>query len=276
MSYFSAVPDAPSRTDRDNYASDAETFMNWFITFVPEAETFATEMEGFYDDAEAAKTAALAAADYQGTWTSVGSGALSEGQVVSHDGSFWMALTAIADASASEPDSANTDYQELYLGVPAGGSANQVLRKSSADDYDADWVDQGTQFDDTLSTDHSYFGDTTSEDVGESVVFGDLLYFNWADKEYKKASRDAETTMPVVAIALESKGDGEECLLLRRGWIRDDSWTFTDRIVMCSTSGAPTTSTPSTPGDQVQRIGQAKDTSIFFFNPDSYMVEVPT
>jgi len=123
--------------------------------------------------------------------------------------------------------------------------------------------------------DGTYSGETTTELVGENVAFGDLLYFDWTDKEYKKAAKGAAATMPVVAIALQTKGNGEACKLLRRGFIRKDAWAFDASIVMAGAAGAPTTTLPDTAGDQVQRIGTAISAKIMYFNPDSTVVEVP-
>ncbi len=124
-------------------------------------------------------------------------------------------------------------------------------------------------------TDGNYSGETTTENVGESVNFGDLLYFNWTDKEYKKASNDDAATMPAVAIALESKSDGQSCKLLRRGFIHKDAWTFDAAIVMAGGSAVPTTTLPATTGYQVQRLGTAISSKIMYFNPDLTVVEVP-
>jgi len=136
----------------------------------------------------------------------------------------------------------------------------------------------GIVFDQTLSSDHSYSGQTTTEAVGESVAFGDLLYFNWTDKEFKKAEptgAGSANTMPVSAIALESKSDGQTCLLLRRGFIRDDSWTLGAAIVMAGASAAPTTTILATATNQVQRIGIAIAASKMWFDPNPTVVEVP-
>ena len=130
--------------------------------------------------------------------------------------------------------------------------------------------------DDTLGSDHTYSGIIDSQPVGESVVFGQLLYFNWTDKEWKLAKADASTTVPALAIALESKGDGQTCKLLRQGYIRDDSWDFTASMVYLSTStaGAVQSTAPSTTGNQVQRVGQAKTADIMFFSPSINVGEV--
>ncbi len=123
--------------------------------------------------------------------------------------------------------------------------------------------------------DGAYSGETTTEPVGENVAFGDLLYYDWTDKEYKKAAKGAAATMPVVAIALETKGNGDPCKLLRRGFIHKDAWAFDAAIVMAGDSAAPVTTLPVTTGHQVQRIGTAITAKIMYFNPDSTVVEVP-
>ncbi len=85
-----------------------------------------------------------------------------------------------------------------------------------------------------LDLDHSYSGLTDVYPVGESVVYGDLLYFDWTDKEWKKTDADAATTMPGLRIALEDKIDGQNCIMLVMGYIRDDDWNFTGAMVYAS------------------------------------------
>jgi len=166
----------------------------------------------------------------------------------------------------------NIRSNRVELALSGVGSHNALTGRSDPNAHPATAISYDVT---VLEVDHSYTGDLTIEAVGESVVFGDLLYFNWTDKEYKKANKNNVNTMPVVAIALESKTDGQACTLLRRGFIRDDSWTFASAIVMTGASGAPTTTLPTTTGDQVQRIGTAIDTSKMWFEPISTVVEVP-
>ncbi|GAI64265.1 unnamed protein product, partial [marine sediment metagenome] len=82
-----------------------------------------------------------------------------------------------------------------------------------------------TQFDfyNILASDHTWSGDKDSQPVGESVAFGDLLYFDWTDKEWKKTDADTAATMPGLRIALEDKLDGNDCLMLVKGYIRADT-----------------------------------------------------
>jgi len=126
-----------------------------------------------------------------------------------------------------------------------------------------------------IPDDHKYSGLICSELVGESVAFGDLLYFNWTDKEWKKADADAAATMPGLRIALESKIDGETCNMLIMGYIRDDTWNFTGSIIYASaTAGGVTSVAPSGAGQQLQRVGVAKSADILFFNPSIDVGEI--
>jgi len=136
-----------------------------------------------------------------------------------------------------------------------------------------------TQFDfyNALASDHLYSGEVDTQPVGESVVFGDLLYFNWTDKEWKKAKADNSATVPGLRISLESKADGQTCLMLIKGYIRDDSaFEFAGAMVYVSaaTAGAMTSTAPSTAGNQLQRVGQAKSADILFFDPSIDVGEI--
>lgn len=131
-------------------------------------------------------------------------------------------------------------------------------------------------FDSTLASDHSCSGLILTLTVGESVVFGDVVYMNWTDKEVKKAQANASTTVPAIGIALESKSDGQLCLVLIFGYIRDDSWNFTATEVYLSdiTAGGVLSTAPSDSGDQVQRLGFAFHADKMFFNPSIDVGEI--
>jgi len=127
-----------------------------------------------------------------------------------------------------------------------------------------------------LGSDHNYSGEVDTQPVGESVVFGDLLYFNWTDKEWKKSDADTVATMPGLRIALESKTDGQNCLMLVKGYIRDDSaFEFAGAMIYTSvTPGAMSSTAPTETGDQIQRVGVAKSADILFFDPSIDVGEI--
>jgi len=128
-----------------------------------------------------------------------------------------------------------------------------------------------------LSSDHTYLGITDSKNVGENVVFGDLLYFDWTQTEWMKAKADVYATARCRRIALESKANGEACLMLVKGYIRDDSaFNFTTAIVFLSitTAGATQSTVPSVAGNQVQIVGTAISADIMEFNPSMDVGEI--
>lgn len=128
----------------------------------------------------------------------------------------------------------------------------------------------------TLSANTSYEGITIKENVGETVAFGNLLYFNWTDKEYKISYANSSDHMPIVGMALEAKDDGNSATILITGWARNDSWSFAgSRIYAATSTSVPTSLIPVASGKQVQIVGHAISSTIMFFNPDSTYVEKP-
>jgi len=127
-----------------------------------------------------------------------------------------------------------------------------------------------------LTSDHTWSGEKDTQLVGETVVFGQLLYFDWTAKQWKIADADASVTVPGLRIALESKTTGQTCLMLVKGYIRDDSaFEFAGSMVYTSpTAGTMTSTAPSTAGQQVQRVGQAKSADILFFDPSIDVGEI--
>jgi len=178
------------------------------------------------------------------------------------------ATGVIEDAGVATETALTTDSDAK---VPTSKAVNDFCETTK--DY------KGKNYYSALSADHTYSdnADTDSQPVGESVIFGDLLYFNWTDKEWKKAKANASTTMPGSRISLESKADGEACLMLVKGYIRDDSaFDFAGAMIYVSaaTAGAMTSTAPSIAGNQLQRVGQAKSADILFFDPSVDVGEI--
>ena len=131
-------------------------------------------------------------------------------------------------------------------------------------------------FSNPLDADHTFSGLVDVQLVGENVVFGQLLYFNWTDKEWKLAKANGNATIPGLRIALDSKADGQTCLMLVKGYLRDDSaFNFAGAMVYASlTPGYMTATAPSAAGQQVQRVGVAKSADILFFDPSMDVGEI--
>lgn len=137
---------------------------------------------------------------------------------------------------------------------------------------------KGKNYYSALGDDHTYSdnADTDSQPVGEPVAFGDLLYPDWTAGEWLKTDADYAGMMPGLRIALESKTDGQTCLMLVKGYIRDDSaFEFTASMVYASTAtGGVTSTAPSVAGQQLQRVGVAKSADILFFDPSIDVGEI--
>ena len=132
-------------------------------------------------------------------------------------------------------------------------------------------------FTNALASDHTYSGEVDSQPVGESVVFGQLLYYDWTDVEWKLAKADAFATAKAERIALESKADGETCLMLVKGYIRDDSaFDFGASVIFLNddTAGTCDDTAPAESGDQIQVVGTAKSADILFFDPSIDVGEI--
>jgi hypothetical protein len=136
-----------------------------------------------------------------------------------------------------------------------------------------------TQFDfyNALASDHTWSGQKDTQLVGESVVFGDLLYKDWAAGEWMKAQADVIGTTPALRIALESKADGETCLMLVKGYIRDDSaFDFgASRIFLNDdVAGTCDDTAPAESGDQIQVVGIGISADVLWFDPSIDVGEI--
>lgn len=131
----------------------------------------------------------------------------------------------------------------------------------------------GIMLDNSPPSDHTASGLIATETVDVNAFgFGALLY-RAADFNLETADADAETTMPVVAMALET-GTGSK-KVLRQGYIRDDTWNWSAGLIYASTTaGGLTQTAPSGTGDIVQIVGEAVSADIMYFNPQLNYVKL--
>jgi hypothetical protein len=180
-------------------------------------------------------------------------------------------VASLPTLNAGEP-AFTTDTHKVYVG---DGATNHLLAMAS--ELHTQNTDTLLSIATALTSDHTYVGITDNKAVGESVVFGDLLYFDWTDGEWKKAKADAAATTPALRIALESKGDGEACLMLVKGYIRDDSAfeaTVAIAYLSITVAGAVQYAVPSVSGNQVQRVGIFISADILYFAPSMDVGEI--
>lgn len=138
------------------------------------------------------------------------------------------------------------------------------------------WIDTDTYpVDKVLPTvDHEALGSIATVTVDTNGVgFAATLKCS-ADGNFDTTDADAEATMPVAALALET-GTGSK-LVLFDGFIRDDTWAWTPGgiIYAGTTVGTMTQTSPSGSGDIVQVVGWALSADIMFFQPNLAYVEL--
>lgn len=154
----------------------------------------------------------------------------------------------------------------------SGGLAGQLL-VSAGSTSSPTWSNNVTlsqiTVDNTLGSNSTYSGLLESGTVGESVVFGDILYLKFSDGKWWKAKADSYTTTPGARMALATILANATGLLLIEGNVRYDSWSLAANKVYLSaaTAGALTTTQPSTTGNQIQVLGIAKTSTTMYFRP---------
>jgi hypothetical protein len=134
--------------------------------------------------------------------------------------------------------------------------------------------------DESIGTNQKYSGITCQGVYGASLVFGDFIYLAVADGRWEKTDADAEATAGdvMLGIALETGNDGDSKLVFLRGFIRDDSWNFTnkgDALYLSTTLGTATQTRPLGSADIVRVVGYAHDDAdTIYFNPDNTWIEI--
>ena len=131
------------------------------------------------------------------------------------------------------------------------------------------------ELDDALGVDHTYEGTTIDDTVGESVVFGDLLYMKSDGKWWKGSSAVASSAeCPIEAMAVATITADAAGKLLLCGTARDDSWDFTTMGKVYAGIDVPTHTIPTTSGHTVQIIGTSLDADRMIFKPNSTYIEL--
>ena len=131
------------------------------------------------------------------------------------------------------------------------------------------------EVDDALGVDHTYEGITTDDTVGESVVFGDLLYMNSDGKWWKGSSAVASSAeCPIEAMAVATIAADAAGKLLLYGTLRDDTLNFTTLGKVYVGVDVPTHTIPTTSGHTIQIIGISLDADRMLFKPDSTFIEL--
>jgi hypothetical protein len=127
----------------------------------------------------------------------------------------------------------------------------------------------------------TYSGITCDGILGATLEIGDLVYLNTADQRWELSDADAEATAGdvMLAIVLEAGGNGDTCLLLLQGFVREDTWNFTSygqALFVGLTAGDMVQDVSGyTTGDIVRVVGYASTIATqIYFNPSGTWLEV--
>ena len=135
----------------------------------------------------------------------------------------------------------------------------------------------------TRGADGDYTGITFDGTAGATVAFGDVVYLDSADSEWKLADADAASTSGSVAIAIcvSAGTDGNPVKLMTHGIIRADAGFPTLTIgapVYISTTGTTTNTVtvtaPSGADDVVRVVGFGLTANEMLFAPSSDHITV--
>ncbi len=127
----------------------------------------------------------------------------------------------------------------------------------------------------SFSIDQSYSGTTIEGTAGETLAFGDFIYFDFSFLKWKKASASAYTTARCKGISVSTMAQDSTGTILLEGTIRNDAWNWTASDVWLSTSAGQASNTPpSTTGEQILFIGTALDADILLFKPSNDIGEL--
>lgn len=129
--------------------------------------------------------------------------------------------------------------------------------------------------DSALSADGKYSGITETGVLGETLVFGDLVYFKAADSRWWKTDADADATAGAVklGIVVEAGAAADTKKILLLGKIRADSvfptLTIGAPVYVSTTPGALQTTAPSGTDDVVRIIGYGNTADELYFHPSN-------
>ena len=124
----------------------------------------------------------------------------------------------------------------------------------------------------TLTTapadDHSATGVKVVMTAGESLAFGDVVYFK-SDGKVWKANSTSASEVPVMAMAISTATANNDVTVLLSGIARDDSWTWTvgGVVFLDIYDGSLSQTAPTGSGYTVQVLGVATHADRMYFSP---------
>ena len=111
--------------------------------------------------------------------------------------------------------------------------------------------------------------------AGETLAFGEVCYLK-SDGKYWLADSSDDTAIPAVVMALGAISADASGSFLKRGFLRDDSysWTVGGLLYASTTGGAISQTAPSGSGQIVQVLGYAYSATVIYFSPNLGTLEI--
>lgn len=121
-------------------------------------------------------------------------------------------------------------------------------------------------------------GDKTTAAAGEAMIFGDLVYKDFATGTYKKAKGSTLATMPCIRMATGTIAAGSECIFLVSGVAMSNSWSFTGSAFLYVSPDSAGLMTQNNSlfgsGEIAQVVGCPISSNAIEFRPSLVMVEL--
>jgi hypothetical protein len=116
------------------------------------------------------------------------------------------------------------------------------------------------------------YGDVVTFGTGTIATFS-CYYFNSSSSWILSDSNAAASSTGLLALAL---GNAVSSGMLLRGYVRNNSWTFTtgSAIYLNSTAGALSNTAPTAANDVIRIVGFAISGTVIFFCPDNTWIEI--
>lgn len=116
--------------------------------------------------------------------------------------------------------------------------------------------------------DLAYTGMTVSLTYGESLVPGDIVYFD-STGVVLKADANAAGKFPAMGMAMETFSSGSHVVLLTGIFRNDSLYAFTvgGIVYLSTTPGGVTQTQPAATDDCIQVLGVATHADRIYFNP---------
>lgn len=127
------------------------------------------------------------------------------------------------------------------------------------------------------AVDLGYSGEVASFTAGQSLVLGNICYLK-SDGKMWKAKADSNTTLPGIGICLGTVSAEGTGLFLLKGFLRNDTWTWTvggtnGLLYVSNATGGLITQSPL---QYLQILGYAYSSTILFFDPESNFEGIPS